>query len=62
MKKIFLGLLAIALMSAPAFAEGGKKKAKNKKAKTECKKDCCDGKSCPKDPKCASAPFCTGNK
>jgi len=51
MKKIFLGMLAIALMSSPAFAEnGGKKKAK-KKAKIECKKDnCCDPNCC--DPKC----------
>jgi hypothetical protein len=61
MKKIFLGLIAIALMSAPTFANGGKKETKKKKDKFECKKDCCD-KSCSKDRKCDSAPYCTGSK
>jgi hypothetical protein len=59
MKKIFVGLLAIVLMSTPAFATGGKKEVKNKKGKTECKKDCCD-KSCVKDEKCPPMPNCTG--
>ena len=48
MKNIFLGLLAIALISSPAFAanDGGKKKAK-KKARTECRQEkCCDPKNC----------------
>jgi hypothetical protein len=50
MKKIFLGMLAIALMASPAVnASGGKKKAK-KKARIECKQDnCCDPKNCTKD-------------
>jgi hypothetical protein len=63
MKKIFLGMLVIALMASPAvYANGGKKKAK-KKAKIECTKDdCCDPKVCPKDMKCPPAPFCTGSK
>jgi hypothetical protein len=63
MKRIFLGLIAIALMAAPAFAgESGKKKAK-KKAKIECKKDkCCDPKDCSKDAKCPPIPVCMGNK
>lgn len=61
MKQIFLGLLAIALMGAPAYA-GGKKKAK-KKAKMECSKDkCCDMKDCPKDGKCVPFPGCSMNK
>jgi len=62
MKRIFFGLLAIALMTAPAFAaNGGKKKAK-KKARIECKKDkCCDPKDCSKDTKCPPVPVCTGS-
>ena len=59
MKKIFLGLLAIALMASPDLlaANGGKKKAR-KKAKTECKKDqCCDPKIC-KDSKCYDLAAC----
>jgi hypothetical protein len=48
MKKIFLSMLVIALMSGSAFAtndNGGKKKAKQK-AKTECKAEKCDPKCC----------------
>ena len=60
MKKIFLGVLAIALMSSPAIAGGGKKKA-GKKAKIECTKDkCCDPKDCTKDTKCPPIPICMG--
>ncbi|HEV8508648.1 MAG TPA: hypothetical protein VGQ53_24810 [Chitinophagaceae bacterium] len=58
MKNIFLGLLAIALMSSPAFAaNGGGKKKSQKKAKTECRqvKDC-DPKNC--DPKCCDLSTC----
>lgn len=62
MKHIFLGVLAIALMGAPAYAGGGKKKA-NKKAKIECSKDkCCEKKDCTKDPKCPPMPICAANK
>ena len=63
MKKIFLGMLVIAMMASPAvYANGGKKKAK-KKAKTECCKDkCCDTKTCQKGDKCPPVPFCTGEK
>ncbi len=52
MKKIFLGLMAIALVSGTAFAanDGGGKKKARKKAKTECKVQNCDPKNCnPKD-------------
>ena len=70
MKKIFLSMLVIALLSGSAFAAndiGGKKKAR-KKAKTECKIQKCDPKPCdpkncdPKncDPKCPPA-SCAGN-
>lgn len=60
MKKIFLGLIAIALTSGVAFAanDGGKKKNK-KKAKTECKVQNCDPKNCdPRNcnPKCVEMP------
>ena len=68
-------MLAIALMTSPAFAADGGKKKDRKKVKTECKKDnCCDPKSCTKDDKCCDltackkdgkcppAPVCTGNK
>ncbi len=62
MKKIFLGLLAIALISSPVYAGGGKKKA-GKKAKIECTKDtCCDPKDCIKDTKCPPIPICMGKK
>ena len=63
MKKIFLGLLAIALMASPAvYANGGKKKAR-KKAKIECSKDkCCDVKTCSTDNKCCPIPVCSGSK
>jgi len=63
MKKIFLGLLAIALMASPAvYANGGKKKAR-KKAKIECSKDkSCDVKPCPIDDKCCPMPTCSGSK
>ena len=57
MKKIFLGMLAIALMSSPAFAADGGKKKQKSKAKIECKKDnCCDPKCC--DPKCCDIKSC----
>ncbi len=51
MKKIFLGLMAIALVSGFALAanDGGGKKKARKKAKSECKVEDCDPKNC--DPK-----------
>jgi hypothetical protein len=55
MKKIFLGLIAIALMTVPVYAGGGKKA--KKKAKMECSKDC-DPRNCSKDPKCVPMPGC----
>jgi hypothetical protein len=64
MKNIFLGLLAIALMSTPAFAsnDGGKKKGQ-KKARTECKHEQrCDPKNCDPgkcDPKGCDLNTCT---
>ena len=63
MKKIFLGLLAIALIGSPAaYANGGKKKAK-KKARMECSKNkCCDVKACSADDKCCPIPVCSGGK
>ncbi len=44
MKKVFLSLLATAMMTSFAFASGdkGKKNKSKKKAKTEC----CDKKKC----------------
>jgi hypothetical protein len=63
MKKIFLGLLAIALIGSPAvYANGGKKKAK-KKAKIECSKNnCCYVKACSTGDKCYPIPVCSGGK
>jgi hypothetical protein len=52
MKKIFLGLMAIAMISGTAIAinDGGGKKKAHKKAKTECKVKDCDPRTCdPKD-------------
>ena len=60
MKKIFLGVLAIALCTAPAFAIDGGKRKKNK-ANVECQKGkCCEPGKCSKDPKCP--PVCKKNK
>lgn len=63
MKKIFLGMLVIALMAAPAaYADGGGKRKAKKKEKTECNKDkCCNPKTCQKDVKCPPIPVCTGS-
>jgi hypothetical protein len=67
MKKIFLGLLAIALVSSTAFAanDEGKKKGK-KKAKMECKQGkCCDPMTCDPskcDPKCCDFNACAKDK
>jgi len=56
MKKLLVAILAVSLLSAPAFAaNGGKKKAK-KKAKVECTKKCSDKKDCSKDDKCCPLP------
>lgn len=56
MKKIFLGVLALTLVSGAAFAsDGGKHKKKTKKAKIECTKGCPDKdchKICPNIPGC----------
>jgi len=67
MKNIFLGLLAIVLITSPAFASngGGKKKA-GKKAKAEslkgrsCDVRNCDPKNC--DPKTCQYPTCPKDK
>ena len=59
MKKLLVAILAVSLLSAPAFAAngGGKKKAK-KKAKIESKMDnACDPANC--DPKCCDLSACT---
>jgi hypothetical protein len=41
MKKIFLGVFALTLLSFSSFAsDGGKKKAKKSKAKVECTRSC----------------------
>jgi len=50
MKKIFLGLMALTIMSTTAvYASGGKKKAKAKAKTTQCcpGTNCTKGKSCP---------------
>jgi hypothetical protein len=50
MKKIFLSLLVIGLMSGSAYAEKGKKSKSKKASKTECcsKEKCCTPPSCDK--------------
>jgi len=58
MKKIFLGILALTLMSGVAFATDGGGKRKPKKAKTECPKSCSDSKSCKKNGNCPDKPGC----
>ena len=62
MKKIFLGLIAIALVSGTALAanDGGGKKKARKKAKTECKIQNCDPKNC--DPKNCDPKQCDPKK
>ena len=67
MKKIFLGLLAIALMASPDLyaANGGGKKKARKAAKTERKneKSCdksCDPANC--DPTCCDMQPCPKDK
>jgi hypothetical protein len=67
MKKIFLGMLAIALMTSPALyaANGGGKKKAKKTAKTECKTarpgdKSCDPAKC--DPTCCDMPACPKDK
>ncbi|TMI79719.1 MAG: hypothetical protein E6H10_14885 [Bacteroidetes bacterium] len=57
MKKIFLGVLALTLMSGVAFATDGGGKSKSKKAKTECPKNCSD-KNCKKNGNCPDKPGC----
>lgn len=63
MKKLLVAILAVTLLTAPAFAanDGGKKKAK-KQEKTECKKDsCCDPGKCDPtkcDRECCDASNC----
>ena len=50
MKKLLVAILAVSLLSLPAYAANGGKKKARKKAKTEISKDnSCDPKNC--DPK-----------
>ena len=58
MKKIFLGILAFSLMSGVAFAADGGGKTKTKKAKTECPKNCPNGKDCKKNGNCPDKQGC----
>lgn len=60
MKKILLGVLALALVSSTAaYAGGGKKKAKKKKAKIECVQSCCPEKvDCKSTSTCPIIPGC----
>ena len=61
MKKAFIGILALTLVSTtPIFAEGGKK-VKKVKAKVECSKSCPDKKDCHKNAKCPNKPGCVCN-
>ena len=63
MKKVFLSMLAIVMISSAAvYANNGKKPSKKaaKKAKTECCKKSACPKSCDKST-CAQMPGC-GNK
>ena len=55
MKKVFLSLLATAMMTSFAFASGDKGK-KNKSKKTA-KTECCDKTKCPKS-SCDKAASC----
>ena len=58
MKKVFLGVLALTLMSTTAVhADTGKKKAKAK-TKTECTKGCPDTKDCHRNAICHTKPGC----
>jgi hypothetical protein len=56
MKNIFLGLVALTMMSTAAYATGGKKKAK--KSKAVCTTTCTDKKDCKITPNCTPLPGC----
>jgi hypothetical protein len=58
MKRIFLGLMAITLVTGVGFASDGGKKKGGKKAKVECTKDCREKKDCHKNALCPSKPGC----
>ena len=58
MKKVFVSVLVLSLLSGVALgADGGKKKT-NKKAKMECTKNCPDKKDCKKTTQCPNKPGC----
>lgn len=61
MKKAFIGILALTLVSTTSvFAEGGKK-VKKAKAKIEYSKGCPDTKDCHKNAKCPNKLGCICN-
>ncbi len=55
MKKLLIAAFALTLLSANAYATGGKKKSKSKKAKAQT--ECCS-KPCPKDKVCDKTTTC----
>lgn len=63
MKKLFVGVLAMTLLStSSAFAGPGDKGKKGKKAKIECsKKDCPKTMDCKKTATCPNKPGCVCN-
>ena len=60
MKKIFLSIMATAIMSSMTVYAGGGKKQSHKQAtkKEVCGKDCPATKDCPKTGKCPTRPGC----
>jgi hypothetical protein len=58
MKKVFIGMLALGLLSASsAFADAGKK-VKKARFKSACTTNCVPGKDCKKNSKCPIMPGC----
>lgn len=58
MKKVFIGVFALTLLSAAsAFADTGKK-VKKARSKSACTVNCVPGKDCKKNDKCRPMPGC----
>ena len=60
MKKIILGMFALALLSTTAMADTGKK-TKKAKGQVVCGKNCAETKDCRKTAKCPNRPGCICN-
>ncbi len=61
MKKAFIGILALTLLSTTSVLAEGGKKVKKAKAKVECSKGCPETKDCHKNAKCLNKPGCICN-